>query len=457
MRAGACLALALLAALGSGAAAAQPPPAEQAPSKQAPATDAGREPRLAAKAWALIDARDGTVLAGKAANRELPIASATKLMTAYVALEKLKPSKSVTAVPYRPIASAEILLGLRAGERVRVRDLLYGLLLPSANDAAHTLAVGVAGSEPAFVAEMNQAAQALGLTNTSFANPIGLDDPANYSTARDLVTLADELLADPLIARIADTPAATLRSGSRPRRVTTRNNLLLEHPFINGVKTGHTLGAGYVLVSSGTRDSTTLIAAVLGAPSEAARDAETLELLEYGFSRYRTTQPVSEGEELADPELDYRGERLPLLARDGLQVSARRGQAVEVAVDAPDEVSGAVEEGERLGEAIVTVDGAPAARTALVAARSAEAASVVDRTVATAQNPVILLPAGMIVIVVGLLLAARGRRPEQETPPVPNRRRERQEPRQRTPEERRRMHEERMRRRRERMKRGEGR
>jgi len=304
---------------------------------------------------------------------------------------------------------------------------------------------------------MNQAAQALGLANTSFANPIGLDDPENYSSARDLVTLADELLADPLFARITDTPSITLRSGARLRQITTRNKLVLERPFINGVKTGHTLGAGFVLVSSGTRNSTTLISAVLGAPSEAARDAETLELLEYGFSQYRATAPVAKGEELASPELEYRGEDLGLLAREGIQVSARRGQAVEVEVDAPDEVSGAVEQGEGLGKAIVTVDGAPAASTPLVAARSADAASFVDKAVATVQNPVILLPAGAIVIVVGLLLAARGRRPEEEANPVPNRRRERREPRQRTPEERRRMHEERMRRRRERTERGEGR
>ena len=456
MRAAACLALALLALAGAAPAAAQEPPTGQGPSAKA-AGAPGKEPRLAAKAWVLIDARDGTVLASKAPNRRLPIASATKLMTAYVTRERLKPNQMVTAVPYRPIASTEILLGLRPGERMRVRDLLYGLLLPSANDAAHTLAVGVAGSEPAFVAEMNEAAQALGLASTSFANPIGLDDPENYSSARDLTTLADELLADPLLARIADTPSATLRSGSRPRQITTRNTLVLEHPFINGVKTGHTLGAGYVLVGSGRRDSTTLISAVLGAPSEAARDTETLELLEYGFSQYRTTEPVAEGEELASPELEYRGEDIGLVARDGIRVSARRGQAVEVAVDAPDEVGGAVEQGERLGRVTVTVDGAPAASTALVAAGSADAASLVDKLVATVQNPVILLPAGVIVIVVGLLLAARGRRPEEEAPPVPNRRRERRGPRQRTPEERRRMHEERMRRRRERTERGEGR
>jgi serine-type D-Ala-D-Ala carboxypeptidase (penicillin-binding protein 5/6) len=434
----------------------QPAQAGQAPARQG-AGAASQPPRLAAKAWVLIDARDGEVLAAKGANRRLPIASATKLMTAYLALKRLKPNQMVTAAPYRPSFSAEILLGLRAGEKMSTRDLLYGLLLPSANDAAHTLAVGVSGSEAEFVTQMNQAAQRLGLDDTSYSNPIGLDDPNNYSSARDLVTLADELLANRLFARIVDTPSVTLRSGDRPRSITTRDTLILEQPFVNGVKTGHTLGAGYVLVGSGTRDSTTLISAVLGAPSEAARDAETLELLNYGFSLYRTTTPVERGAEFADPDLDYRSEDLPLVAKDAIEVKTREGQTVETTVDAPGEVSGAVEEGESLGEVTVTVDGETAASTPLVASRSVEAASLADKAVATAQNPVLLLALGAIVIVVGMLIATRGRRPASGEQPPNNGRRERREPRERTPDERRRMHEERMKRRRERMERGEGR
>src|SRR5882757_3930806 len=138
---------------------------------------ASNGPRLDAKAWILIDPRDDSVLASQSPNKRLPIASTTKLMTAYLALKNLKPNQMIPAPPYHPSASAEITLGLRPGERMRVRDLLYGLLLPSASDAAETLAVGVAGSEPAFVQRMNQAAHQLGLTDTSYANPIGLDDP----------------------------------------------------------------------------------------------------------------------------------------------------------------------------------------------------------------------------------------------------------------------------------------
>ena len=209
----------------------------------AASTAAASGPQLDAKAWILIDPRDDSVLASKAPNRRLPIASTTKLMTAYLALKNLKPNQMIKAPAYHPSASAEIELGLRPGEKMRVRDLLYGLLLPSASDAAETLAVGVAGSAPAFVDRMNEAAQQLGLTDTSYANPIGLDDPDNYSSAHDLVTLASILLRNKLFARIVDTPAATLNSGDHPRTVTTRDTLLNSYSWINGVKTGHTLGA----------------------------------------------------------------------------------------------------------------------------------------------------------------------------------------------------------------------
>jgi D-alanyl-D-alanine carboxypeptidase (penicillin-binding protein 5/6) len=439
----------------SGGQPAAPPGGKQAPAPPAAAGDG--TPSIDASAWILIDARDGDVIDAKAADRPLPIASATKLMTAYLTLKNLKPNQTVTAAPYSPIASTEILLGLHPGERVKVRDLLYGLLLPSANDAAHTLAVAVAGSVPAFVSEMNQEAQALGLANTSYANPIGLDSPNNYSSARDLVTLADLLLKNRLFARIVDTPSAALHSGDTQRRVDTRNTLLNQEPFVDGVKTGHTIKAGYVLVGSGTRDSTTLISAVLGTPSEAARDAETLELLNYGFSLYRSSTPVEEGAELADPKLDYRDEHLSLIAQRTLRVSSREGERVATSVDAPDEVSGVVEEGEELGEVVVTVDGKPAARSPLVAADSVEAASFLDKVGSFVLTPIVLLPVGAFVIVVGLLLAARGRRPDRAQPNPPRSRRNegRGGPRERTPDERRRMHEERMRRRRQRTE-GEG-
>jgi D-alanyl-D-alanine carboxypeptidase (penicillin-binding protein 5/6) len=419
--------------------------AQDTPAAGAPDPAAG--PRLAAKTWILIDPLDGTVLAAKGPDRRLPIASTTKLMTARLALERLKPSQVITAPAYRPTASAESLIGLRAGEKMTVKDLLYGMVLESGNDAAVTLATGVAGSIPKFVNQMNREAATLGLANTSYANPIGLDDPNNYSSAHDLATLAAKLLEVPLFARIANSESAVLRSGDHPRQIGTRNTLLEQDPTVDGVKTGHTLGAGYVLVGSATRNGTQLISAVLGAGSEAARDSESLKLLDYGFSLYQPEQPIDRGETLADPELDYRGDHLDLIAKRAIPVSARDGQQVDTQVDAPDEVSGAVEKGQALGRATVTVDGRVAGSTPLVAAESVEAATLTDKAVATARNPWILIPVGAIVIVVGLVLTTRGRNSGNGEPPPGRNKRQGHR---RTPEERRRMHEERMRRRQER-------
>ena len=212
------------------------------------------------------------------------------------------------------------------------------------------------------------------MTDTSYANPIGLDDPHNYSSAHDLVTLASILLKNRLFARIVDTPAATLHSGDHPRTVTSRNTLLNSVPWINGVKTGHTLGAGYVLVGSGTQDSTTLISAVLGTPNEPTRDADTLKLLQYGFSLYHPVQPVHQGEQLADPKLDYRSDHLSLVAQRALPINVRQGQHVATRVTAPDQISGAVKQGQVLGHVTVSVDGKPAAGSPLVAASAVGAA-----------------------------------------------------------------------------------
>jgi D-alanyl-D-alanine carboxypeptidase (penicillin-binding protein 5/6) len=223
------------------------------------------------------------------------------------------------------------------------------------------------------------------------------------------------------------------------------------------VKTGHTLGAGYVLIGSGTRHSTTLVSAVLGTPSESARDADTLQLLEYGFSLYHPVQPVSRGEEIASLKLDYRSDRLPLIARQALTVDVRQGQHVTTQVTAPDEISGPARQGQVLGRVVVSVDGRRAAASPLVAAHAVGAATTLDKARSTAQNPVVLIALIAFVILVGVLLTVRGRGsrgPEEDAPQA--RQDGQQSPRQRTPEERRRMHEERMRRRRQRMEREGG-
>jgi D-alanyl-D-alanine carboxypeptidase (penicillin-binding protein 5/6) len=369
-------------------------------------------PRPDADAWMLVDADDGEKLVGAGVSRELAIASATKLMTAYLALEELPLDRRLPAAAYDALP-IESVLGTRAGERVSVRDLLYALMLASANDAAVTLAEAVSGSVPKFVDEMNAQAEALELTDTGYTNPIGLDAPGNHSSARDLATLAGELMERKLFRRIADATGHVVRTDQRSIPIDTRNTLLLRAPWVTGIKTGHTLQAGYVLVGSGGRNGIDLISVVLGAPSEAARDASSLELLEYGFSLYKERTPVREGQSLARPELTDQDEELDLVAKRPVRVSARRDQEVVTEISAPDEVEGPVSRGERLGEAFVTVDGRPAGSSPLVAARSAEAASIGDKL---GSRIPIVAAIGVVVILIAVLLVRRRRGAGPRTP-----------------------------------------
>ena len=353
----------------------------------ATATAAPQPPSgLPARAWILVDADDGEVLAAHRASSSYSIASTTKLMTAYVARRELGLHDEVVAPPYDALP-AESLLGLAAGERIEVRDLLYGLLLVSGNDAAEALAQAAAGSEDAFVGQMNRAAKKLGLGDTTYANPIGLDEPGNNSSAEDLADLAVKLRRDKLFRRIFDTPETVISSGAHPRDLVNRNVLVRTVPFVNGVKTGYTLDAGNVLVASGEQKGVELVSAVLGAPSESERDSATMTLLDYGFSLYHRRTPVKRQEALARVAIKDRDISVPLAPARDLRVTVRRGQNLQTRVRAPAEVDGPVSGGERMGQVVVSIDGEPVARAPLAATRGAAAASLLERYDAKIPGP----------------------------------------------------------------------
>jgi D-alanyl-D-alanine carboxypeptidase (penicillin-binding protein 5/6) len=378
------------------------------------AAAAEAKPSVEARAWTLIDADSGDVLASHAAAEQLPIASTTKLMTAYVAMQELPLGRMVRAAPYDAIYG-ESLLGLRSGERISVRDLLYGLILRSGNDAAYDLALAAAGSLPRFVAQMNRRAAALGLADTHYANPVGLDQRGNFSSARDLATLTRRLLRIPAFARIADARSALLRSLDPPRRIATINELLLMAPWVTGVKTGHTFDAAYVLVGSGRRKGVDLISVAVGAPSDEARYRDNLELLEYGFRQFRWRVPIQAGEELSAPAIRYSGGELPLRAPRGVVVGLRRGQRLSLEVRAPDEVEGPIRRGAVLGRATVIVDGRHAATIGLRAGRSIPSAGAFDRARGfLGDNSVPIALAVCVILIGGVALFRRGRRGNDE-------------------------------------------
>jgi D-alanyl-D-alanine carboxypeptidase (penicillin-binding protein 5/6) len=340
---------------------------------------AAAQPPISAPEAILIEPQTQDVVYARHASTRRPIASTTKLMTALLTLEHARLTDVFTAAPYAPIAG-ESLMGLRAGESLTVADLLRGLLVVSANDAAVTLAIDIAGSRRSFVALMNRRARQLGLSDTHYANPVGLDQAGNYSSAADLVKLALVLRQNAFFRATTNLGAVTLHSGSHVRHLVNRNDLVRTVPYVNGVKTGHTNGAGYVLVGSATRNGVTVISAVLDDPSLAARDADSLRLLRYGLSRYRRFAPVRKGEVFASAALKYRDQKVDLVAARTVSRVARQGERVAATVTgAPAEIEGPMVAGTRVGTILVRQRGRIVDRVALVTASDVAAPTLGQR------------------------------------------------------------------------------
>ncbi|MFP5362822.1 MAG: D-alanyl-D-alanine carboxypeptidase family protein [Thermoleophilia bacterium] len=367
-------------------------------------------PRLqGAKAAIVMEASTGDVLLARNADQRRQIASTTKLMTVLVALQRTDLDDIFSAADYDALP-IESQIGLRPGERMSVRDLLRATLLPSANDAAAAIAVGTMGSTEAFVAEMNRRARALDLDQTSFANPVGLDDEGNHSSARDLARLAIVLRRNEFFRRTVDLPAAVLRSGARKRTVVNRNALVRRVDAVDGVKTGHTRRAGYVLVGSATRDGVTVVSVVLGEPSERARDADSLALLRYGLSRYDARTVMPQGRVLGRVGLRYRGqEAIDVIAGATVKRVLRTGTRTSVTIRGlPETVDGPLPRGTRVGTATIRSGEEVLGRVPVVTARPVAEASLGDRlddTLGRAQTLVAMVL--LVVCSLPLLLLRR--------------------------------------------------
>ena len=374
----------------------------------------------------VIEVSTGIVACERAADAERPVGSTVKLMTALITLERASLDDTYRAPAYHA-APAESLVGLEPGERMKVRDLLRGLLITSGNDAAETLADGVAGSERAFVRLMNQRARELGLSHTHYANPIGLDAPGAHSSARDLVSLARFLRTKPFFRRTVKEPSIRLESGAVPRTFSNRNRLVGAVSWVNGVKTGHTTSAGHVLVGSGRQRGIQVVSAVLGEPTATVQDADTLRLLRFGMEQFQRISPAPPGMHVGvDIPIRYRrgaelelvvgpnGERtvVPKHRRDLVTIRPRRF---------PSQVSGPIAFGQELGEADVLQDGRKIATVPLVASGEVPAADVAQRTKSWFSTPLGVILA--FAVLSGTVLLARTRRRQRG----PGSRREREE------------------------------
>ena len=337
-------------------------------------------PPVDVEAWALVDAKSGRYLLGENPDEQLPVGSTTKIMSALVALddgddldEKVEVSKDAESY----VGDVYSNVGLIAGERLTIRDLLAATLIPSGTDAVYALAEGLGGgSVDYFVNKMNAKAASMGLENTHFETPAGLDTPNNYSSARDLATIALAALKYPVFDDIVDTKDATISTQNRQIEIHNTNQLLTTYPKATGVKTGTTPDAGANLVASAEDGDESYIAVVIDAPDSEERFRAAQSLLQYAFDRYDAEPLVKQGEVYDELPLPYRrGESEELVAAEDVVAAVDPSSEVErrtTTEDPPPEA----EAGQELGEVQVFVDGQSAGSSPLVAREGYEEASL---------------------------------------------------------------------------------
>ena len=309
----------------------------------------------------LMDVDSGRVLYEQNADAKMLIASTTKIMTALVALEQGELDEIVTVS--REAAWTEgSSMYLKEGEELTLETLLYGLLLCSGNDAAVAIAEHIAGSEAGFARLMNEKAEELGMTGSSFANPNGLDHEDHYSTARDMARLACAAVNNETLVRIASTKSVTIGG----RTMSNHNKLLNLVEGCIGLKTGYTQAAGRTLVSCAERNGQRLVAVTLQDGNDWA-DHESL--LEYGFSAYPACRAAVPGEILdTAPVLGGASDTVPLAAAEGFAWPLAQGETLETELRLSGPLTAPVTAGTAAGEAVFTVDGAEVGRVALVCA-----------------------------------------------------------------------------------------
>jgi D-alanyl-D-alanine carboxypeptidase (penicillin-binding protein 5/6) len=335
----------------------------------AAAAPAGAARPVPLAAYLVLDARTGQVLASRRPDAVRPIASVTKLMTAYLAIRAGAFDRSYV-VPRSATLVGQSTVRLRAGQRVPGRLLLEAMFVPSANDAAVTLAVGVSGSRAAFVRLMNRTAATLGLSGTHYRSPDGLDARGQGSTARDVAVLARILVADARVLRISRMASIVVGTA----RYAARNTLLGRYRGLDGLKTGHTLGAGWCLVATASRHGRRVIVVALGAVDQPTRDGAVRRLLDAAFSG-RSTQPaarpprpltvLAQGSEVTRLPVAFGGSA-PIVVERPLRVPVTPAMHLALVYVVPDVLDPPADRGQAVGRVSVVAGGRVLATSRLV-------------------------------------------------------------------------------------------
>ena len=365
------LSLLLIAGLSLTAALASEPPPIPAP------------PAIAAKAYILIDANSGKVLAESEADAPLEPASLTKIMTAYITFQELAKGSlhvdDMVPVSENAWKAEGSRMFAETGASIAVENLLKGMIIQSGNDASIALAEKIAGDEMVFAELMNQTATKLGMQHTHYANSMGLPDPHHYSSARDLAILTRALINEfPQYYKWHAIKEFVFNNIKQPNR----NRLLWSDPTVDGVKTGHTEGAGYCLVASALRDNMRLISVVMGTKSDSARATANAELLNYGFKFFETRRIYKSGDKLTDAHVWKGSESIaPAGLVQDFFVSFPRGQYenLKASMEVSNSSVAPVMKGDKLGEIKVNFNNQIIAKQDLVALNTVEKGGLFKR------------------------------------------------------------------------------
>ena len=340
-------------------------------------------PILAADSWLLLDANSGHIIVEHNADKRLPPASLTKMMTTYIASEQIQNGTismdDEVLVSEKAWRKGGSKMYIRVGTRVKVEDLMRGVIIQSGNDASIALAEHIAGSEDAFADLMNQQALALGMTNTQYQNATGWPAPDHYTTAKDLAILAKATVYDhPEDYSIYAEKEYTYNDIRQPNR----NKLLWRDPSVDGIKTGHTEEAGYCLVASAKRDGMRLISVVMGTNSENARANESMKLLTYGFRFFDTVKSYEANGQLVEPKIWLAAnDTIKLGVGEDIWITIPRGAQKEVKaqLDFPSELRAPIAAGEQVGTVKLVLDDEVLQETPLISLENAEEAGLFKR------------------------------------------------------------------------------
>ncbi len=305
---------------------------------------------ISAQSGILLDGQTGRVLYEKQPDRQSLIASTTKIMTALIVCEQCNVLDRMQ-IPREAVGIEGSSMYLREGEVLTLQELLYGMMLSSGNDAATALAIYCGGTVEGFAQLMNDKARMLGLTNTHFVNPHGLDAPGHYSTARDLALLAAEAMKNPIFAQTVSTKSVTIGS----RTVTNHNKLLWQYPDADGVKTGYTKAAGRILVSSAAKNGRRLICVTINDGNDWA---DHKSLLDRGFSNYQVKKLVETGQEMGTLAV-FGGEKdhVRLIAKEDFSYSLAEKEKITFHLSPKEFAYAPVVAGDDAGFVYVCVDG----------------------------------------------------------------------------------------------------